>query len=146
MHFHGNNWRSTTLIGEKNINIGTSTSNTKIIDLDKEYSPDTNVVFDYKSQFPINFSYEFKKKQLIIKRTDENSGWNYEYKCVINGIQIPKVFECTYIHKSLTDKLSLNTKDIPDTLLDTPNTGNWLPPGESFENNRIKNNIIPDIF
>ena len=51
VHLHGNNWRSTTLIGEKVINIGTSKTNTKIIDLDQEYSANTKVTFDYKSQF-----------------------------------------------------------------------------------------------
>jgi len=145
VHLHGNNWRSTTLLGEKNINIGKSETNTKIIDLDKEYPSNTKVVFDYKSQFPITFSYKFNEKQLIITRTDKNSGWNYEYKCAINGIQIPKVFECTYIHKSLVDKLELNSKNIPDVSLDTPNTGNWKPPTEDFENNRKQNTIIPDI-
>jgi hypothetical protein len=74
VHFRGNNWRSTTLIGEKIINIGTSASNTKIIKLDKEYSTDTKLVFDYKSQFLIKFSYKFDKNQLIIIRIDENSG------------------------------------------------------------------------
>tara|TARA_B110000858_G_scaffold197484_1_gene259299 strand:+ start:5536 stop:5931 length:396 start_codon:yes stop_codon:yes gene_type:complete len=119
--------------------------NTKIIHLDKEYATNTKVVFDYKSQFPIQFSYKFDKKKLIITRTDKNSGWDYQYKCVINGIQIPKVFECTYIHKSLVCGLVLNTKTIPDVLLDTPNTGNWKPPTEDFENNRKANTIIPDI-
>ena len=136
VHFHGNNWRSTTLIGEKIICIGTSKMNTKIINLDKQYATNTKVVFDYKSQFSIQFSYKFDKKKLIITRTDKNSGWDYPYKCVINGIQIPKVFECTYIHKSLVNDLELNTKNIPDTFLDTPNTGNWKPPTEDFENNR----------
>jgi hypothetical protein len=99
VHFHGNNWRSTTLIGEKVINIGISQFNTKIINLDKEYSSDTQVTFDYKSQFPILFAYKFNKNKLIIRRIDKNCGWEYEYKCVINGIQIPKVFECMTIPK-----------------------------------------------
>lgn len=145
VHFHGNNWRSTTLIGEKTINIGCSETNTKIINLDKEYSSDAKVLFDYKSQFPIIFSYEFNKNQLIIKRVDKNIGWDYEYKCVINGIQIPKVFECTYIHKSLVNGLKLNTKNIPDKVFDTPNTGIWRPPTEDFENNRKINMVVPDI-
>ena len=145
VHFHGNNWRSTTLIGEKTINIGSSEINTKIINLEKEYSPDTKVTFDYKSLFAIQFSYEFNKNKLIITRIDKNIGWKYEYKCVINGIQIPKVFECTYIHKSLVDKLKLNSKNIPDKLLDTPNTGNWKPPIDNFESNRKSNTIVPDI-
>jgi len=145
VHFHGNNWRSTTLIGEKTINIGSSEINTKIINLEKEYSPDTKVTFDYKSLFAIQFSYEFNKNKLIITRIDKNIGWKHEYKCVINGIQIPKVFECTYIHKSLVDKLKLNSKNIPDKLLDTPNTGNWKPPIDNFESNRKSNTIVPDI-
>ena len=146
VHFHGNNWRSTTLIGEKIINIGASVTNKKIIDLDKEYSTDTKVVFDYKSQFPINFSYIFDKNSLIITRTDQDSGWDHDYKCVIDGIQIPKVFECTYIHKSLVKELKLNTKNIPDILYDRPNTGNWRPPTEDFENNRKAKVIVPDIY
>lgn len=146
VHFHGNNWRSTTLIGDKIINIGTSDTQTKIINLNKEYSPDTKLVFDYKSLYPIIFSYKFDKNNLIITRIDKNSGWNHKYRCVINGIQIPRVFECTYIHKSVINNLQLNTNNIPDELLDTPNTGNWRPPSDCFETNRKKNSLIPDIF
>ena len=82
---------------------------------------------------------------MLITRTDKNSGWDYKYKCVINGIQIPKVFECTYIHKSVVNGLELNTKNIPDVLIDTPNTGNWKPPTEDFEYNRKSNYIVPYI-
>ena len=146
VHFHGNNWRSTTIIGEKIIDIGTSTTNQKIIDLNKEYPPDTIIIFDYKSQFPVNFSYKFDKNKLIITRIDQDTGWDYNYKCVINGIQIPKVFECTYIHKSLVKEIHLNTKSIPDVSLDTPNTGNWKPHIDDFENNRKANKLIPDIY
>jgi len=146
VHFHGNNWRSTTLIGEKIINIGTSSTNKKIIELDKEYPSNTKIIFDYKSQYPITFSYKIDKNQLIITRIDENIGWDYHYKCVINGIQIPKVFECTYIHKSLVDNLNFNSKIIPDPLFDTPNTGMWRPPTNDFENNRKANMVVPDIY
>lgn len=146
VHFHGNNWRSTTLIGEKIINIGTSKNNTKIIKLDKEYPSNTKITFDYKSQFSEQFSYNIDKNKLKITRTDKNCGWEHEYKCVINGIQIPKVFECTYIHKSLVKELALNSKPIPDLLLDTPNTGMWRPPTDEFENNRKANKILPDIY
>lgn len=146
VHFHGNNWRSTTLIGEKIINIGTSENNTKIIKLDKEYPSNTKITFDYKSQFSEQFSYNIDKNKLKITRTDKNCGWEHEYKCVINGIQIPKVFECTYIHKSLVKELALNSKPIPDLLLDTPNTGMWRPPTDEFENNRKANKIVPDIY
>jgi hypothetical protein len=145
VHFHGNNWRSTTLIGEKIINIGSSDSNTKIINLDKEYLPNTKIVFDYKSLYPIQFSYKFNKKQLTITRTDKNTGWAHNYNCVINGIQIPRVFECTYIHKSLVSGLKLNTKNIPNDLFDTPNTGNWKPQTDDFVYNRKSNHTIPDI-
>ena len=138
VHFHRNNWRSTTLFGEKIINIGISDTKTKIINLEKEYSSDTKLVFDYKSQFPIKFSYTFDKNELIITRIDQNSGWEFEYKCVINGLQIPKVFECTYIHKSLVNKLPLNTRVIPNALLN--------PNEEDFENNRKPNRHVPDIF
>lgn len=145
VHFHGNNWRSTTLIGEQIISIGSSDTNTKVITLDKEYSSDTKVTFDYKSQFPLEFRYTFDKNQLIITRTDQNIGWKYNYKCVINGIQIPKVFECTYIHKSLVNGLKLNNKIIPNPEFDTPNTGKWKPPVEDFENNRLAKRVVPDI-
>lgn len=144
VHLHGNNWRSTTLIGEKIINIGISETNEKKIDLDKEYPKNTLVTFDYKSLYPIKFSYYFDKNVLNIKRIDSNKGWNNEYKCVINGIQIPKVFECTYINKKLVDNLKSKKQKIP-TDLDTPNTGLWKPNSDDFENNRIKGEYIPDI-
>jgi hypothetical protein len=59
---------------------------------------------------------------------------------------MPKVFECTYIHKSLVKELELNAKIIPDETFDTPNTGNWKPPTDDFESNRKANMIVPNIY
>lgn len=144
VHFHGNNWRSTTVIGEKVIDIFPSKTSEVVIDLDKEY-PNGTVTFDYKSQFPIRFDYELSDLKLIIRRVDKDSGWDFKYRCVINGIQIPKVFEVTYIHKSLLHNHKLNDIPIPNIIYDTPNTGNWRPPTDDFENNRLANKKIPDI-
>ena len=144
IHFHGNSWSGTTLIGEKTIDIGTSNDNKKIIKLDKKYPDTTIVTFDYKSLFPIEFSYQFSDYNLIITRIDENNGWNHNYRCVLNGIQIPRVFECTYINKSLSGILNENTNNIPSNL-DTSNTASWKPSHDNFEYNRKANMLFPDI-
>jgi hypothetical protein len=41
----------------------------------------------------------------------------------VNGVLIPNVFECTYIRKNSGERFKLNTRPIPDPLLDQPNCG-----------------------
>ena len=40
---------------------------------------------------------------------------------IVDGIRVPKVFECTYIRREPGDNFSLNKRPIPDPDLDQPN-------------------------
>ena len=60
----------------KYIQIGKSNLNSKTIELNKEYRPDTKLVFlhTYKD----TFSYEFSDNKLTITRTDADEGWGQD--------------------------------------------------------------------
>ena len=68
----------TTFKNHKNnyIKIGSSETNIKKIKLDKIYPNDAELllIHNYKD----TFSYEFNNDELIITRTDENSGWDHD--------------------------------------------------------------------
>ena len=57
----------------KEIKIGSSKENTKIIELDNFFPSDTRLIFIHK--YKDTFSYEFNNTKLTITRIDENSGW-----------------------------------------------------------------------
>ena len=40
---------------------------------------------------------------------------------IVNGVRVPKVFECTYIRRGPGDNFALNKRAIPDPDLDQPN-------------------------
>ena len=68
--------------------------------------------------------------KLIIKRTDKNSGWNRSFWITVSkdnivktncNINIPSVFECTYVRKSDFNFIpDLNRSPLPSNL-DMPN-------------------------
>uniref|UniRef100_A0A6C0BU31 Methyltransferase FkbM domain-containing protein n=1 Tax=viral metagenome TaxID=1070528 RepID=A0A6C0BU31_9ZZZZ len=41
-----------------------------------------------------------------------------------NGVEIPNVFECTYVRKDLCNDITISNKEIPDKVLDIKNTNN----------------------
>jgi len=50
---------------------------------------------------------------------------NFDNRTILyNNIEVPKVFECTYIRKDLCKSIHFNTKEIPDNVLDKKNTNN----------------------
>lgn len=60
----------------KNIHIGSSNENTKIINLNKKYSPETKLIFLHK--YPDKFIYSFQDNFLHIKRIDQDNGWGQD--------------------------------------------------------------------
>jgi hypothetical protein len=60
----------------KHIVIGTSDTNVKKIKLDKAYDKDTKIhlIHNYED----TFSYNINNDELIVERTDKNSGWDFE--------------------------------------------------------------------
>ena len=57
----------------KEIKIGSSKENTKIIELDKFFPSNTRLIFIHKHKD--TFSYKFNNTKLTITRTDNSGGW-----------------------------------------------------------------------
>lgn len=60
------------------IKIGSSTTNTKKILLDRTYH-DNTIIFFKTHDLEDKFIYQFNENELIIKRVDKNSGWDHEH-------------------------------------------------------------------
>jgi hypothetical protein len=60
------------------IKIGSSTTNTKKILLDRTYH-DNTIIFFKTHELEDKFIYQFNENELIIKRVDKNSGWDHEH-------------------------------------------------------------------
>lgn len=56
------------------INIGSSNTNIKVLELNEKYSSSTKLVFI--SKYKDVFCYRFNNNKLIIRRMDENRGWD----------------------------------------------------------------------
>lgn len=65
----------------KQIDIGPSRTNTKIVVLDKRYDKNTKLYFIHN--FKDTFEYEFYDYQLKISRTDEHQGWGQDLKAYV---------------------------------------------------------------
>ena len=116
VHLHGNNWEPTTGYYDKVIRIGSSKTNTKILNVD--CPNDTKLTFYHK--YPDKFFYQFENKKLFIKRIDKISGWGQDLIGYVNFIKIPNVFECTYVRKDLLQNVIHSDEPIPGPL-DQPN-------------------------
>jgi hypothetical protein len=120
VHLHGNNCMSKSLYGEKEVFIGTSKTSKKIIHLDKEYPPSTTfkmLEIPYlKKPCLETFSFELAKDKLIVQRTDIEDGWRYSHTGIINGNEIPSIFEATFVLKSLLPNVVENMDSIPSKL------------------------------
>ncbi len=112
VHIHGNNTQPTSLYGEKEILIGNSNTNPKILQLHKKYLSNTGFRI-LRHPHPDKFTYKFKENKLIVTRTDTDSGWGYWHRGIINGNEIPNVFECTYVLKSLLPNVIENDEPFP---------------------------------
>jgi hypothetical protein len=99
-------WRSWDLrqvFGE--VNIGTSTSDTKIIKLQKSY-PDGWECLINKHVFPDRFETTITKDILIVKRTDQKNPWGWPHK----GRIVPKSIAPTAVSQSIKSKINVETK------------------------------------
>ena len=115
MHLHGNNYKKTALFNGYRVKVGSSNCNIKKIKLDKKYKKNTNIVLQHHNKVH-KFEIKIENKTLIVKRIDQNNGWNYEHKVLIGGNQIPNVFECTFVRKDLITSVYKSNDKIPSEL------------------------------
>lgn len=137
IHVHGNNFQKKISIKdlENNfikIKILPSNVNLKKIKLTVPLSNSNYFsIIDNNNMGNFNFSIDPNdNSKLIIKRTDKNSGWNRSFWITVSkdnivktncNINIPSVFECTYVRKSDFNFIpDLNRSPLPSNL-DMPN-------------------------
>lgn len=133
VHIHGNNFQKKTKLkdlenGNIRIKIKKSVSNNKLIKLSIPLSKNTK--FDLINDSAIDYKFEFNITDsndiLCIKRLDKDEGWDKDFWISVNknniiktnsDIEIPDVFECTYVRKSDFDFIpSLNKTPFPSSL------------------------------
>lgn len=136
IHVHGNNFQKKIQVkdfenGYMKMKIQPSSTNIKEVKLLIPLCKNThfkilNNTLNHKFKFEINDSNNI----LIIERIDKNEGWSNTFWISVNkynieqtnsNIEIPKVFECTYVRKRDFDFIpKLNEKSLPSNI-DMPN-------------------------
>ena len=131
IHIHGNNFQKKIAIKdiEKNnlkIKVGSSTTHTKTIELSSKIPNYTVLTKHNHNNSSHEFNFKIQDNNLMVERIDKKIGWNYDLYVNVNthyinktnsNIQIPLVFECTYVRKSDFDfEPELNTLAFPKTI------------------------------